>query len=366
MQHPAQDLSRRTYGYCRRLLNISAKETPPPMCDKPERVLDRKSHCITKLNNLVEWVHSKCIDRHIYIDTVVVLAKGHVSHKHKDTLRRLIGDDPIVHQSLCIGYTHIRLHRPNIETIQYIVDNFPTQKISRVDIALDFIVSDTSNAALVSKAIMGALTMKWRRQGNLVEFEETSYYDKKGKRRNIVTYHDRPSKITGEAVAHIEFRRFSASACRSIGLYSLKDILSADMVKAVQRHVKLSKFNWPLVEKYIYEAAGPVVRRYGHSRLLPPRLSNREKAVAWIKSLNARVMRGEEADPLTFDQMKEAYPTQAFIDHQKNREMMPKGFLDALVGIDVYPLLKGAVIVRPMEKAKSVHLEIMRREQEFA
>ncbi|MDE8345330.1 MAG: hypothetical protein POH28_04015 [Acidocella sp.] len=324
--------------------------------------------CEDRLKARVDKVRSMCLDRHIYIDTVVVLVKGHVTGEQKKALRSLIGREPIVAPSRCVGYMHLRLHRPNIETIQYVMSEFPGQKVSRVDIAIDFIVPSQDVAKTVSELILQVLTMKWRRKGTIICAEETSYYSRKGKNRNIAAYADRVSKITGEAVAHIELRRFSAEVCRSIGLCTIADILTVDLVDAIRRQVKLSTFNWPSVEKQLIDEAGMIVQKHGATHNLLRkynRFSTRVKAAACIKHLNARVMCNGE-DILVFDVMKEVYRVQSFIDHQKNTQMMPEHFLNALVGIDIYFLLEGAVIIRPMEKGKLAALEIMLPDQEFA
>lgn len=323
--------------------------------------------CEYSLKARIDTVRSMCLDRHIYIDTIALLVKGDVVSRKKMALRGLIGALPIVFPSRCVGHTHLRLHRPNIETIQYVMDEFPDHKVSRADIAMDFIVPSRDEAEVVSELILQALTMKWRRKGAVICVEETSYYNRKGKSRNIVAYADRVSKITGEAVAHIELRRFTSDSCRSIGLCNLRDTLMIDLVDAIRRQVKLSTFNWALVEKQFVDEAGKIVQKQGapypNSRLYN-RYSTRAKAVSSRKNLIARVM-SYDYDCLDFDLMKRFWRVQDLIDLQKNTKMMPKRFLNALSDIDIYPLIDGAVIIRPMAKERSVHREIMRLEQNF-
>ena len=74
--------------------------------------------------------------------------------------------------------------------------------------------------------------------------------------RNLVLYDSKPSKLTGEKVAHLELRFLRASAIRREGIRRVRDLIHIDPNALYSKHVK-----WTLAaEDYVPKAVRRAVQ----------------------------------------------------------------------------------------------------------
>ncbi|WP_349365818.1 MAG: hypothetical protein ABL311_13925 [Nitratireductor rhodophyticola] len=117
------------------------------------------------------------------------------------------------------------LQRPTQEVLLYFHELESTNpgfiKIYRVDVSVDFICRNKEAAAGVGNFLEYHLRQKWHGKWQGRTYKNSRYSRPASKRRNVVFYSDRPSKITGDPCAHLEFRFNTLRKCREKGLDDL-------------------------------------------------------------------------------------------------------------------------------------------------
>jgi hypothetical protein len=126
-----------------------------------------------------------------------------------------------------------------------------------VDIAVD-VVTDQPERLKQWWVEHGIL--RWRRRGQMFACEGTMdwvchedrwHKGMRGAARNLTAYADKPSKITGEDVAHLEVRFRRAHAVRGIGCRVPSDVLKLNPQKIFEKHVAFFDSNKKSVKRRI-------------------------------------------------------------------------------------------------------------------
>jgi hypothetical protein len=299
--------------------------------------------CILALDRIIDDILANCIERYIFVDTIDLLFEDWIEPFARLELTHIVGSRLIITKSRAKGAMRLRLHRPTVETINFIIQKCPPHIVSRVDYAYDFIVASTSVAREMQELFKKHLIMLWHGEKKLSEFSATTYYAETWKRRNIVLYSDKPSKITGEAALHLEFRWFGAESCRNIGVRYINRILEYAPIQTICRQSKFGCLNWRTFEKKL-------------GRLAESRLRNHRSRGPWmpdIRGANLRV-RGFlcrllqiEDKVLSFTELKDETPIQVWIDFARSKSIFSGCVTSSLVRHNISRLIVGATHIKP-------------------
>jgi hypothetical protein len=122
------------------------------------------------------------------------------------------------------------LHQPDRAAIEGIV-NTPAS-IVRAHVALDFLTTDRVQAEQVQRYLTPRLALRMDPTEPLYCDRGTTYFEHKapsGRRRQIVVYSDKPSKVFGAGpCCHVEFRMEGARYLLSNRVRTVQDLLDLD------------------------------------------------------------------------------------------------------------------------------------------
>jgi hypothetical protein len=159
----------------------------------------------------------------------------------------------------------LRVQRPTTECLRRIASLIPQHLVTRMDLALDLIADDVTAAAAVKKFIDAHLTQPWRGKRSCAWVAASTYWGKASTRRNIMVYHDRPSKIRGSPACHVEFRFCRARVCRNYGVSTVLDLLQLDPCAVMRRNCRLSVIDHRKLDKQLDQEAGKMLLRHNRS-----------------------------------------------------------------------------------------------------
>jgi hypothetical protein len=200
-------------------------------------------------------------DRHLYIDTVVILFRAPLPQQAKAVLLEIPRKKSIRRRSKSRQFPYaLVLHQPTPQTISALQRTVGEYVLSRIDLALDLETEKPEDAPGVQRYVVRHLTQRYRGKRHTNTVEDTDYWAAKWQRRNIAIYSDRPSKITGQPVCHIEIRLYGADVCRRYGASQLDDLNHRLFTEIIRRNCRLSLLNWPRVEAIIEEMVGTAVQ----------------------------------------------------------------------------------------------------------
>lgn len=212
-----------------------------------------------------------------YVDTIKVRVRPSVP---KDALRRIeetcAGRVFVLH-SRRHGDRVITMHGPTKATLLLLDELFPKHRVQRLDLAFDFLTETVTEAFELQGRLRAVLLMPWRGKARATAYEDTDYMAQAGRGRNCTVYSRRTSKITGGPACHLEARWCRVRACKSLGVYKARDVLTLDPVAAMGRLLKVAILNeaglWRRAEK---AAGGELLGRPGaKARLVRPDGSSR-------------------------------------------------------------------------------------------
>lgn len=192
-----------------------------------------------------------------YIDTVSVLLPKPTKLSR---LRRHNRGEIVPYRSQVrfapYGY---RIHQPSLLTIDYI--STECHLVTRVDLALDFIVTSAQAELLLTDFFTQHLTQPWRGKRERAVYEGTVYLGPASTRRNVAVYVS-DSKITSQPAVHVELRYSRADTCRRRGVHRIGDLLALDIEACVRRDLRFSAICWRIADRAIDKLAAQVVRRH--------------------------------------------------------------------------------------------------------
>jgi hypothetical protein len=151
-------------------------------------------------------------------------------------------------------YLLLRLQQPSRALIAYITRTAPDHIVTRVDISADFVTGNRDDADRLLGFQYRHLTQRRRRRGLRIRVigrvisGRTIYLRKASAPRNLVMY-ARPSKFTGDPVAHLEWRFSRARTCKAIGVRKIGDLLNFDVAAAIYKTCQLSTFDMRKLER---------------------------------------------------------------------------------------------------------------------
>jgi hypothetical protein len=214
------------------------------------------------MNNIPSHITDKILDRISYIDTVIViLAKSEVlTDDELEFLNTLCGAarrEKIEDSKLKYNWgTRVKLQQPSDEAItwlqnRYWSDDFERLKIVRLDYSLDLITSTKDDAISVRLFLEQHLIMRWHRDSNVVDFNETIYYRKRKSNNNIAAYSKKPSKLTGQPCCHIDWRIIKAGTLKRLGINNLFDVLNVDQHEFWRTRLLLKEANKTRIGKIL-------------------------------------------------------------------------------------------------------------------
>lgn len=158
----------------------------------------------------------------------------------------------IARRSRCLSHPHlIRLQQPFIGALDFIASLTGQYLISRVDVAFDFHLRDGADLAEFDSFLRRHLIQRWHGIRRRSDFATTAYWGPTAARRNLAIYSDRPSKIDGTPVAHLELRLKGAGTCRARGLISVADIKNLSPISMLSRDVRLASISWRHLDRRI-------------------------------------------------------------------------------------------------------------------
>lgn len=154
--------------------------------------------------------------------------------------------------------------------------------INRVDIALDLIVADASAAHQFDLFFLRHKAQRWHGKRRMTICEGTAYISRdRWTARNLVQYHDKPSKITHEPCLHLELRLKGAEACRRAGIEFLEDLANLDHRKLWSKELCLRAIDPLKLERLLDDLAGRVL------------LQRPEMAARWQTAMGRHVTKRE-------------------------------------------------------------------------
>lgn len=211
----------------------------------------------TKLLVAIQREFQRIKSRCIYLDTVQILTAKPLSSAQLALVRTANAPGAVVMmKSKRPGYFLVRMHQPSRGSANVLSAFAPDHIISRADFALDLSVEHFFGARRLHFFLSRYLRQTWHGNRKIVSEQNTLYFDKAWNRRNIVMYASRPSKITGTACAHVEFRFYGARICKRNGLRTLTDLRKFDAISLLQKSFRLSAVVPSLVDKRINSTAG--------------------------------------------------------------------------------------------------------------
>lgn len=160
--------------------------------------------------------------------------------------------------------------------------NLPKYAVYRVDIAIDFICDTELDAQAVGDFLRTHTLQKWHGSAFASDCCGTYYSAPAHRARNVVIYSDKPSKITGDACAHLELRFRSVRKCREKGFDQLEKLVAGvDVMALLEHELKLSHLDQARFESFIERFARHVKRG---------RSLHREKPIDEVKEVLANVI----------------------------------------------------------------------------
>ncbi|WP_150585141.1 hypothetical protein [Pandoraea communis] len=160
-----------------------------------------------------------------------------------------------IHKYHRIWATKIELFQPTPEALvelSRIVGVRNLTKISRAEIAIDWLTSNKGNATDIGRYLLEHMVVPWTRASVRIE-DTTVYFNRrtssngKPSPKGTVFYVDRPSKLLAgrhpSACCHLEQRLADHASCSSIGLNTLDDCISFDHLRFWQSELRLRQFS---------------------------------------------------------------------------------------------------------------------------
>ena len=186
-----------------------------------------------------------------YIDTLHILASPSEVSRACDAIDGL-SFRRNVRNSWCYRWPRkLTLSQPSAELIKSLSGAITDYRISRLDVALDFICRDESDVAALRKFVDQHLTQMWPSRCGLRLTNGTAYLRRGGQRRNVLWYSDRLSKLDGSPCLHVEMRFIGSADVRRIGVELLKDALEINPELLAQHELRLSALNMQRFKKAI-------------------------------------------------------------------------------------------------------------------
>ena len=223
----------------------------------------------------------------VFIDTAEIMISRRMSRQEYNKIKTAC-KSANSYLSRRPGWTTYRIQLPSALCFGLIDQIFPNHLVTRFDIALDLLVSDTEVARTLCAEARLLTTQPWHGKREARDFETTQYIASKGSRRNIAIYADRPSKIANCPTVHIELRYCGANMCQRRGVRRAGDLLSLDLA-AYLDDIRFSAIDWHKVDRFILANARKEAdwrksqhRRRGHD---PSNTTNPHAIAAYVKNL---------------------------------------------------------------------------------
>lgn len=160
-----------------------------------------------------------------------------------------------IHKYHRIWATKIELFQPTPEALvelSRIVGVRNLTKISRAEIAIDWLTSNKRHATDIGRYLLEHMVVRWTRASVKIE-DATVYFNRrtssngKPSPKSTVFYVDRPSKLLAgrnpSACCHLERRLADHASCSLVGLNTLDDCISFDHLLFWQSELCLCEFS---------------------------------------------------------------------------------------------------------------------------
>jgi hypothetical protein len=249
-----------------------------------------------------------CASPVVYADTVVLLLRGAVPSRGLDEIKALCGFMDYGTSRACgSGWPfRLTLQQPQDAALRLVEENLH-HIVSEFHVAYDLPTRNPSDAQELTSIIQHLQVQPWhgKRRSRLVK-EETAYASQRRTARNLATYGDKPSKVTGGPCCHIELRYRGADACRTRGVRTCGDLLDYDALRHLDHDFKLALIDWQRAYSILRRRADLQRRSY----LRNP--SRRPKFLMPIAKLTFERLRTEDLTP-SFDESPNV-PTQRALE----------------------------------------------------
>jgi hypothetical protein len=121
-------------------------------------------------------------------------------------------------------------------------------RVSRADVALDFITATQEQAERLAQYLRQYGILLWRRKGFMVQGQNYIRWTEGRSNRNLVLYWDKPARteLDESPCAHLELKFLNTGAVRRAGLASIEALLRLgliDVINLFSRNVKLLEFD---------------------------------------------------------------------------------------------------------------------------
>ena len=176
------------------------------------------------------------LDIDAYIDSVALWLDKKLANTEIRTLKRLCGHRHSKQgrpwRSNAYRY-RLHLHQPTKEALRFL-DEIVTSRgigyfINWVDLALDYVFHDESEARLFYVFFDQHLIKPWHGRQQLQYVETTRYTsERRWVRNQIILYCDKPSRISGEPCTHLEWRVRTKGATQARKLGDLQNLIAFD------------------------------------------------------------------------------------------------------------------------------------------
>lgn len=178
-----------------------------------------------------------------YIDTVCVLVPGRHSKAVTAYLEQAgctfhPGETKAWHWGV-----RYQLSQPSEEALKGLIAILPRYCVSRVDVSLDFICREKSEAVALQDFVVPRITQRWPSKASQVACETTIYLRRAWQRRNALIYSDKSSKVDGRPCVHVEMRFTRAADCRRLGLNTFEGILACSPQRIAEHELRLCSVN---------------------------------------------------------------------------------------------------------------------------
>jgi hypothetical protein len=161
-----------------------------------------------------------------------------------------------------VGYW-LTVHQPTVAVLAHL-DRLLHASLFRFDLAADFLTLRAADAEWLGHWLASHLLLRWRRKGPMHDEDCTLYWSKprKRRRRNVVVYADRLSKLGESHCTHLELRFLTAQACRRQGVHHARDLRRLKPAQAFAHHLRISFAAEAYVQKAIRDAIKQDVQQH--------------------------------------------------------------------------------------------------------
>jgi hypothetical protein len=289
-------------------------------------------------------------DRYVYLDTVVLLFPfDGLTNDDIDWLRQSSGSENIIYHRSFHGWYRLTLQRPGENVLNYLNEFYPIHTVSRVDCAVDFIVSSEATLRKLKIYFDHRFSMLWHSKRRVKQTDQTTYMSGKGSGRNVAIYNDKISKVTEEMALHLEFRWDRASTCKNIGIYGIRDLIGFNPIPHMCRQSRLSALCWRKLTRNLNKFCWKYVQSL---KSIPPWRWDFKTAQRRFRTFLIKLSCPEGIE-CSFEELEKVAMVQVLLDLGRPGKPMYETIAGAAVHIKIDPLILGVTLISPLGETQT-------------